>query len=217
MMTKFCATFIFALMLGSAFSIKADEINYLINKPGYFKQDNFYELGYFLDNSMLTAGVFSGPETCRPKAAFLAQVLLYSNELSEITSSDDEGRQYEGRTDLGNTQPGDGVRFKPRGAYKIIGRNAYTKIGKGLGIDLVNHPEWAEQPKWAYTIIGFIWKQWSNNFLFKLGANTRGALRNLYYPDSRPQGQYDLIERKIAQFFAYYDRAAQFFKCTDTN
>jgi hypothetical protein len=189
----------------------------LLTNPATSEQEDFYDLGYFLDNAMLTAGVFSGPETCRPKAAFLAQVFLYSNELTEITSSDDEGRQYEGRKDLGNTQPGDGVRFKPRGAFKIIGRNAYTKIGKGLGIDLVNHPEWAEQPKWAYTIIGFIWRQWGNYFLFKLGAETRGALRNLYYPDFRPQGQYGVIESKIAQYFTYYDRAVQYYKCTDTN
>jgi hypothetical protein len=206
---------IFALMLGSAVSMKAEEINAILNKPGYYKQEDFYELGYFLDNALLIAEVFSGPGKCRPKAGFLAQVLLYSNELTQITSSDEEGRQYEGRADLGNTQPGDGVRFKPRGAFKLIGRNAYTKMGRRLGIDLVNHPEWAEQPKWAYTIIANIWKGLGNNFLFTL-ENSRGALRMLYYPDFRPQGQWDYIESKIAQFFTYYDRAVQYYKCADT-
>lgn len=51
------------------------------------------------------------------------------------------GAAYEGRADLGNTQPGDGVRFAGKGIFMQTGRANYTAEGKELGLDLVNHPE----------------------------------------------------------------------------
>lgn len=42
---------------------------------------------------------------------------------------------------LGNTQPGDGARFKGRGYVQLTGRSNYTKIGKQLGVDLAGDPD----------------------------------------------------------------------------
>lgn len=40
------------------------------------------------------------------------------------------GAEYEGRVDLGNTQPGDGVRFKGRDFVQVTGRHNYTLLSQ---------------------------------------------------------------------------------------
>jgi putative chitinase len=63
------------------------------------------------------------------------------------------GEEYEGRSDLGNTQKGDGKRFKERGPIQVTGRANYEKIYKeffipnGLGeYDIVKNPELGSNP-----------------------------------------------------------------------
>jgi putative chitinase len=69
------------------------------------------------------------------------------------------GAAYEGRKDLGNTQPGDGVRFKGRGPIQITGRTNYTTIGRMLNLDLVGNPPMAANPRHAFRV-SFAW--WFN-------------------------------------------------------
>lgn len=61
------------------------------------------------------------------------------------------GNAYEGRQDLGNTQPGDGVRFKGRGIFQTTGRANYLELGikKGRRDMFVDNPELLEQPEYA--------------------------------------------------------------------
>lgn len=78
-------------------------------------------------------------------AHFLAQVGHESGSfkyMEEIAS----GSAYEGRANLGNTQPGDGARFKGRGPIQITGRANYRFFGRQIGIDLERRPEIAAYP-----------------------------------------------------------------------
>ncbi len=61
------------------------------------------------------------------------------------------GRAYEGRADLGNTQAGDGVRFKGRGIFQTTGRANYLQLGikKGRRDLFINNPELLEQAEYA--------------------------------------------------------------------
>jgi murein DD-endopeptidase MepM/ murein hydrolase activator NlpD/predicted chitinase len=52
----------------------------------------------------------------------------------------DSGSAYEGRSDLGNTQPGDGRKFKGRGYVQLTGRRNYTEYSSIVGKDLVGNP-----------------------------------------------------------------------------
>lgn len=69
--------------------------------------------------------------------------------LEEIASGD----AYEGRVDLGNTQKGDGRRFKGRGYVQITGRANYARMSLPVGRDLVEDPAAAAEPEIAALII----------------------------------------------------------------
>jgi predicted chitinase/SH3-like domain-containing protein len=63
------------------------------------------------------------------------------------------GDAYEGRADLGNTQPGgDGRRYKGRGFIQITGRSNYQTYGNALGVDLIGSPDLALDPNIASQI-----------------------------------------------------------------
>lgn len=95
------------------------------------------------------------------KAMFLAQIGHESGGLRylrEIWGPTPTQSRYEGRVDLGNVYPGDGVKFKGRGLLQVTGRANYTSVGKGLNLDLVNHPELLEDPLNAARSAAYFWK-----------------------------------------------------------
>jgi putative chitinase len=67
------------------------------------------------------------------------------------------GAAYEGRHDLGNTHPGDGIRYKGRGPFQLTGRANYRSYGRALGLDLEGDPELAANPHTGMLIAGQYW------------------------------------------------------------
>ncbi|MGY0559341.1 MULTISPECIES: glycoside hydrolase family 19 protein [unclassified Luteimonas] len=94
--------------------------------------------------------------TPQQQAMFIAQLAHESggfHYMEEIAS----GAAYEGRSDLGNTQAGDGVRYKGRGYIQVTGRYNYSQAGQALGLDLVNNPGLAAKPENAARIAAWYW------------------------------------------------------------
>lgn len=68
-------------------------------------------------------------------------------------------KQYEGRADLGNTQPGDGALFRGRGYIQITGRANYTNYGHAIGVDLAANPDLALDPAIAAHVLALYFRQ----------------------------------------------------------
>jgi putative chitinase len=99
-------------------------------------------------------------------AAFLAQIAHESGELrfmQELWGPTPAQRRYEPAsslaTMLGNTEPGDGVKFKGRGPIQVTGRANYTRFGDLLGIDLVADPARAALPDVGFRIAALFWSR----------------------------------------------------------
>ncbi len=112
-------------------------------------------------------------------AAFLAQLAHESGELQfmeEIWGPTAAQKRYEPPGDLarrlGNTQPGDGRRFKGRGPIQITGRANYKTFGDLMGLDLVGNPDQAATPDVAFAIAGLFWKRKGLNELADAGNFT---------------------------------------------
>jgi putative chitinase len=112
-------------------------------------------------------------------AAFLAQLAHESGQLrfmEELWGPTEAQRRYEPDSSLaarlGNTDAGDGRRFKGRGPIQITGRANYRRYGELLGIDLLAEPERAAAPEPAFRIAALFW---SKNGLNELADRVTAA------------------------------------------
>lgn len=112
--------------------------------------------------------------------AWIAEVEWECNSFRELTEASD-GKAYEGRASLGNTEPGDGPKFIGRGAIQLTGRANYAKASAALGVDLVNQPELAATPPVAFRAACWFWQSHGLNEL----------------ADEDTQDAFDTITRRI--------------------
>ena len=99
-------------------------------------------------------------------AAIMAQCSHESGDWKYLRElgKDDYFAKYEGRASLGNTQPGDGLKFKGRGFIQITGRDIYTRAGQYLKLDLVNNPALAEDPAIAAKLVIYFFFEYKKYF-----------------------------------------------------
>lgn len=88
---------------------------------------------------------------------------------------------YENRAALGNRQPGDGARFKGRGFVQLTGRANYTQFGQaiGLGTELIDNPELANDPRIAAEILAAFLKSREHQIRAALSAGDLAGARKL--------------------------------------
>lgn len=90
-------------------------------------------------------------------AAFIAQIGHESGSF-RYTEEIASGEAYEGRKDLGNTQKGDGVKYKGRGLIQITGRANYTHISNAMDTDFINNPHLLAIPDRAAASACWWWR-----------------------------------------------------------
>ena len=132
-------------------------------------------------------------------AHYLAQIAHESGEL-RYTKELASGRAYEGRKSLGNTQPGDGVKYKGRGLIQITGRANYRKYANYCGFDVVGTPELLERPLGATKSSMWVFQ--------KFGCNELADADNLKAIRKRINGGFN----GLAQCEVYLERAKKALK-----
>lgn len=111
-------------------------------------------------------------ETAARLANFLGQAAHETGAfryLREVWGPTDAQKRYEGRRDLGNTQRGDGYRFRGRGIFQLTGRANYRDIGASIGQPLETNPELAERPDIAVLTACRYWQSRGLNALADQG------------------------------------------------
>lgn len=145
---------------------------------------------------------------------FLAQLghesggLFYTEELAS-------GAAYEGSKNLGNTQPGDGMRFKGRGLIQITGRSNYKSLSDALGIDFIKNPSLlggknvkvctADQLKNAALSAGWYWNSRNLNTLadkidIKRTVDTGTNLENFKAITKKINGGYNGLADRLNRY-----------------
>ena len=119
---------------------------------GIRQQGNIRQVGLHLPAALTRFSI----NTMLRQAHFLAQVCEESWGLSDL-KEEASGKEYEGRKNLGNTRPGDGVRYKGRGLVQLTGRANYAKTGRELDLNLVDDPGLAETASVAVDTACLYW------------------------------------------------------------
>lgn len=119
--------------------------------------------------------------------------------LIENTPLPTRQHRYEGRFDLGNTQPGDGIRYIGRGYLFITGRSNYERFSATVGIDLVNNPDKAAEPGIAAKVMAIWFKDRLDRYIRFLSD---GDFRNARRITHGGYLGYDKIESRYNTYLA---------------
>lgn len=117
------------------------------------KQDIIDDVAAYFNKHAAAYDITTEDRICH----FFAQAAHESAHFQTLSEYAD-GSAYEGRADLGNSQSGDGRRYKGRGIFQLTGRANYRLFGKQIGLDLENNPELAENAEVSVLTALEYWK-----------------------------------------------------------
>jgi putative chitinase len=161
-------------------------------------------------------------DTAKREAQFIAQIAHESagfSHMREMWGPTPEQLRYEPPSvkaqDLGNSEPGDGFRFRGRGLIQITGRANYRECGAALGLPLEDEPDRLEQPVAACRSAAWFWRVGAG---LRLGhaAHAHGIQDGCDLNDLADAGDFEGITLAIngglnglAERVAYYGRARE--------
>lgn len=151
------------------------------------------------------------------EAAFLAQIGHESFELrylSEVWGPDEQQLKYERPEGapladgdpkhwpvwqkLGNTEPGDGFKYRGASPIQLTGRANFRACGKDLGLDLEGDPDLARTPEVAFRIACWFWVKHGLNQLADSGDFDHITLRiNGGYNGKAQRDHYYDVAKKV--------------------
>lgn len=106
---------------------------------------------------------------------FLAQVIHESGGFKyteEIWGPTKAQKRYEGRSDLGNINKGDGYLFRGRGYIQLTGRENYHRASRSFSISLEKYPDLVAKDPYNMLIAGWYWDTRAlNNYADKDSLN----------------------------------------------
>ena len=116
------------------------------------------------------------------------------------SGNNDHCSKYDGRTDLGNTQPGDGCKYKGAGYIQLTGRYNYQQFADYMGDKNIMEGADYVAKNYPWISAGFWWKTHKMNSLCDKGASVETITRKVN------GGTNKLEERK-----KYYELACSIF------
>lgn len=137
-------------------------------------------------------------ETIDRMRHFLSQIAHESGGLQWLQELDD-GNYLEGREDLGNTEPGDGPRFKGGGVIQLTGRSNYQAFAKEIGDQRVMEGSNYVAATYPFTSAGFWWRNNGMNALCDDGGTVEQVTE-------RVNGGYNGLADRVY----YYEKACRF-------
>ena len=146
-----------------------------------------------IESAMLEFGI----NTQQRQAMFLAQIGHESGGMRytvEIWGNTAAQISYEGRKNLGNTQVGDGFKYRGRGLIQTTGRYNYEATAKALGIDCVNNPDLLAEPENAARSAAWWWQSHNLN-KYADADDCRGCTKVI-------NGGYNGLEQRLALYEA---------------
>lgn len=76
----------------------------------------------------------------------------YANNPEKIAN-----KVYSGR--MGNTEDGDGWKYRGRGIFQLTGKENYKNCSDGIGVDLIANPELLQEPRCAALSAGWYYNK----------------------------------------------------------
>ena len=166
-------------------------------KDGIKQEPNYKSKLKVPDALVLAMRKYGIARTPLERAHFLAQTnhesgnFIYKEEIAS-------GAAYEGRKDLGNTQAGDGKKYKGRGYIQLTGRANYKKFGPAAGADFEGNPTIVASKYYADTACMF----WKSN---RLGAKcVDSSTTTIKIVTKRINGGYNGLDDRIKKFTLYW-------------